>query len=324
MSHKATNWLADIPPKALTNAEFRILFVLCDCHNPSAGCFPKQSYIMAKTGRGNSSVNDALAGLEAKGFIRREQRTNPKTGKREATLYILGFEMDGPLNPTPNSGDGNDGPKPEQNGSPTPISGDGSISGFSPDPSPVFGPNHLRKTGVVYKEEPVKEPVKEPCAAEPAPTLDDCSDDLLREFERVFPKLGAAQATRNAIRKTLATGATPDQILDAARAYAAEQQGNDPKYIRRSERFFADDFWRAYIPAQKSTPSAETVAFAEQWGKTIREVGSAGSGHFMFGKISRDTVTKCLAARTVTAEDCRRAGLGISDADARAMLEVAQ
>ena len=154
MSHKATNWLADIPPKELTNAEFRILFVLCDCHNPSAGCFPKQSYIMSKTGRGNSSVNDALAGLEGKGFIRREQRTNPKTGKREATHYILGFEMDGPQEPTPNSGDGGKGPKPEQSGAPTPNSGDGSISGFSADPSPVFGQNHLRKTGVVYKEEP--------------------------------------------------------------------------------------------------------------------------------------------------------------------------
>lgn len=187
-------------------------------------------------------------------------------------------------------------------------------------PSPVFRQIHLRKTGVVYKEEPVKEP----CAAEPAPMLDDCSEDLLREFERVFPKLGTAQATCKAISKALTTGATSDQILDDARAYAAEQRGNDPKYIRRSERSFPDDFWRAYIPAQRSTPSAEAAAFAEQWGKTIREVGKAGSGHFMFGKISRDTVTKCLAARTVIAEDCRRAGLGISDADAQAMLEVAQ
>lgn len=179
------------------------------------------------------------------------------------------------------------------------------------------------KTGSIRKNNKQKEQ-QTSCAAEPAPKLDDCSDDLLREFERVFPKLGTAQATRKAISKALADGATPAQILDAARAYATEQQGNDPKYIRRSERFFADEFWRAYIPAQKSTPSAEAAAFSEQWGKTIREVGKAGSGHFMFGKISRDTVTKCLAARTVSADDCRRAGLGVSDADARAMLQVAQ
>lgn len=321
MSHKATNWLADIPPKELTNAEFRILFVLCDCHNPSAGCFPKQSYIMSKTGRGNSSVNDALAGLEGKGFIRREQRTNPKTGKREATHYILGFEMDGPQEPTPNSGDGGRGPKPEQSGAPTPNSGDGSISGFSADPSPVFGQNHLRKTGVVYKEEPVKEPVKEPCADQSALTNDPCSDDLLKEFERVFPKLAAAKATRRAISRALEAGATANQILASAKAYAAEQQGNAPRYIRRSDRFFEDGFWRVYIPARTATPSATEAEFVEHWAKTIRSVDM---GHFFYGKISLDTAAKCIRAGKVSAADCRRAGLNITDADAVAMFEVAQ
>lgn len=75
------------------------------------------------------------------------------------------------------------------------------------------------KTGPIRKNNKQKEK-QTSCAAEPAPTLGDCSEDLLREFERVFPKLGTAQATRKAISKALTTGATSDQILDAARAYS--------------------------------------------------------------------------------------------------------
>lgn len=44
MSHKATHWLASLDPTDMTHGEFRVLFHLCDCHNPSQGCFPSQVY----------------------------------------------------------------------------------------------------------------------------------------------------------------------------------------------------------------------------------------------------------------------------------------
>lgn len=158
------------------------------------------------------------------------------------------------------------------------------------------------------------------CADEPAPMLGVCSDDLLKDFERVFPKLGTAEGTRKGIGKALATGATPEQIIAAARAYASEQQGNDPKYVRRGDRFFVEDFWRAYVPAVTKTPSATEAEFVARWAKTIREIGP---GHFMFGKVSRDTVTRCLVAGAVTPEDCRRAGMPVEDRAALGALEVA-
>ncbi len=40
MSHEATNWLAKLPASNLIASEFRVLFRLCDCHNPAQGCFP--------------------------------------------------------------------------------------------------------------------------------------------------------------------------------------------------------------------------------------------------------------------------------------------
>jgi DNA-binding transcriptional MocR family regulator len=101
MSHKATNWLASLTPTEMTHGEFRVLFHLCDCHNPSQGCFPSQSYLRDHTGLSNGGLNKALGNLEDKGLIRREQRNNPKNRQRLPSLYILGFEMKAPQGPTP-------------------------------------------------------------------------------------------------------------------------------------------------------------------------------------------------------------------------------
>ncbi|MCA0855869.1 helix-turn-helix domain-containing protein [Phaeobacter italicus] len=302
MSHKATNWLADINPKDLTNAEFRILFVLCDCHNPSAGCFPKQSYIMAKTGRGSSSVNDALTGLEGKGFIRREQRTNPKTGKREATRYILGFEMDGAQEPSPNSGEGKKGSKPEQTGAPTPNSGDGSISGFSADPSPVFGQNHLRKTGVVYKEEPVKEPVKEPCAAGASHHQD--LNLVLDEIWAAYPRKGDQLATEEAARSLIEEGASPADLLAAVEAYAKKSASYDESRVKLSQNFFAGDFWRRHVPVAAKVASRDEILQARA--KTILEGKT-----FLCRSITAHAAGECITAGLVTPQDCLQAGIAL-------------
>ncbi|ABF64048.1 hypothetical protein TM1040_1315 [Ruegeria sp. TM1040] len=176
------------------------------------------------------------------------------------------------------------------------------------------------KTGPIRKNNKQKEK-QTSCADQSAPTTDVCSDNLLKDFERVFPKLATAKATLRAISRALESGATAEQIIGAAEAYAAEQQGNAPRYIRRADRFFEDGFWQTYVPAQPATPSASETDFVEHWAKTIRSVEM---GHFMFGKISPDTAAKCIRAGKVTAADCRRAGLRITDAEAQAMLEVAQ
>ena len=144
MSHKATNWLAEIEPPRLSASEFRVLFHLCDCHNASAGCFPSQAYLIDRTGASNGTVNNALNALEQKGLIQRHRSRDGKTKRQRPTRYILGFEITKPQEPSPISGDGN-------SSDPSPISGGGAVSNSGADPSPISGPTRLQPTG----EEPV-------------------------------------------------------------------------------------------------------------------------------------------------------------------------
>ena len=137
MSHKATNWLSDLPPEQLNGSEFRVLFHLCDCHNRDHGCYPTQAYLMKWAGVSNGTVNNALNGLESKGLIRRHVSVDPVTKRKRPTRYILGFEMETPQEPTPDNGDG-------------------AISKSDPEPSPNNGPSHLQPTG----DKPVSKPGK--------------------------------------------------------------------------------------------------------------------------------------------------------------------
>ena len=115
MSHKATNWLSELDAEEIGPSEFRVLFHLCDCHNVARGCFPTQSYLIAKTGASNGTVNNALNALEAKGLIQRHRERDRQSMRLKPTRYILAFEMG---EPSPDSGDGS-------GCFPSPNSGDG-------------------------------------------------------------------------------------------------------------------------------------------------------------------------------------------------------
>ena len=140
MSHKATNWLASLDPKLLGHSEFRVLFHLCDCHNPANGCFPTQAYLISATGASNGTINNALNALEEKHLIQRHKERCKRSKRQRPTRYVLGFE-------------GID--KPENDQKPSPDIGDGAVSNLEAKPSPISGQSRLQPTG----EEPVKEPV---------------------------------------------------------------------------------------------------------------------------------------------------------------------
>ena len=156
MSHKATNWLSEVPPQMLGSSEFRVLFHLCDCHNPSQGCFPTQAYLMERAGVSNGTVNNVLNSLETKGLIQRHRTRNGRTKRQNPTRYILGFEIEKQAKPTPKTGDG-------KSPDPSPKSGDGADSNSDPDPSPIQRPTRLQPTG----EEPVSnQKITSACARE--------------------------------------------------------------------------------------------------------------------------------------------------------------
>ena len=167
MSHKATNWA--IQQRGLKPATKIVLWHLCDRHNPDFGCFPTQARLAEDAEMSISALNAHLARLEELGLIHRIRVHDPRTHKRQATRYILGFEENFPQEPTPETGDGND----SENGAPSAETGHGAISGFSAKPSPDFAQSHLRIPETNPVREPLREPVKEEEGAQVREDLPD-------------------------------------------------------------------------------------------------------------------------------------------------------
>jgi len=159
MSHKATVWA--IQQRGLKPATKIVLWFLCDRHNPDFGCFPTQARLADDAEMSISALNEHLAKLEKLHLIHRVRVHDPRTHKRQATRYILGFEEVFPQEPTPETGHGLSRTEEEQHVDPTPETGDRAISGFSVKPSPDFAQSHLRNPETNLVREPLSKPVKE-------------------------------------------------------------------------------------------------------------------------------------------------------------------
>jgi hypothetical protein len=159
MSHKATVWA--IQQRGLKPATKIVLWFLCDRHNPDFGCFPTQARLADDAEMSISALNEHLAKLEKLRLIHRVRVHDPRTHKRQATRYILGFEDGFPQKPTPEIGHGLCGTEEEHHPEPTPETGDRAISGFSAKPSPDFAQSHLRNPETNLVREPLSKPVKE-------------------------------------------------------------------------------------------------------------------------------------------------------------------
>ncbi|WP_296428687.1 helix-turn-helix domain-containing protein [Yoonia sp.] len=224
MSHKATVWA--IQQRGLKPATKIVLWFLCDRHNPDFGCFPTQARLADDAEMSVSALNNHLTKLEELRLIHRVRSYDPRTHKRKATRYILGFEDGFPPEPTPETGDGIAGTEEEQNADPTPDSGDGAVSGFSAKPSPDFAESHLRNPEINLVREPVKE-------EEDARARDF---DFDRFFEELLSALGfAANATlpawwqgwpaRQHVRRWIDDlGLSTDRIIEVA----SESRGDHP------------------------------------------------------------------------------------------------
>jgi len=188
MSHKATVWA--IQQRGLKPATKIVLWFLCDRHNPDYGCFPTQVRLADDAEMSVSALNEHLTKLEELRLIHRVRSYDPRTHKRKATRYILGFEESFPQDPTPETGDGFAGTEEEQDADPTPDSGHGTISGFAAKPSPDFAQSHLRNPEINLVREPLSKPVKE---EEDARARDS---DFDRFFTDLLGTLGFASNAR--------------------------------------------------------------------------------------------------------------------------------
>ena len=171
MSHRATIWA--IQQRGLKPATKIVLWFLCDRHNPDFGCFPTQARLAEDAEMSISALNEHLARLEELRLIHRVRTHDPRTHRRQATRYILGFEEGFPQEPYPETGDGSSGTEMEYDDDPTPESGHGAISGFSAEPSPDFAESHLRNPETNLVREPLSKPVKEEEGAQARAAISD-------------------------------------------------------------------------------------------------------------------------------------------------------
>ncbi len=311
MSHRAKDWLARIDVRDLKGSEFKVLFFLCEHHNAdkknAVACYPSQSLLMERTGLSNGSLNNALNGLESAGHIKRIRGTKPGSSTRR-TYYHLSLEIEAstdsladkpraanstPLETgvgqNPNIGDGANSTQLETALKQTPKKRQANSKN---------GSSKLHSAG----DEPVREPVKEPCVSpEPPHTQDFVLEDFVGQFETIYPRLGDVPATLQALRKAIKEGADPAAILAGARAYAAEQKGNDRQFIKLSENWLRDKRWVQYTPTTSATVDHKLLL--ETHAKTIRE----GKAH-LCSPISNETAWACVKAQLVTVQQCRAVG----------------
>jgi hypothetical protein len=285
MSHAATHWLATVPPNDMTHGEFRVLFHLCDCHNASMGCFPKQTYLRDHTGLSNGGLNKALGELERKGLICRKQERDPRTNRQKPTRYVLGFEL-------------------SEAQKPTPLSGAGAVSTFGAVPSPLL--EGSVSTGVEsYIEEPVREPVKEPCASEADPQANGISSDFLEEFFEAHPRPGDPVETEAALKKAIAAGADPAAILSGAKAYALEQKSNELRYVSYSQNWLTRQGWVQFLAMSAAKNTANADAVKKRWARWIRT--NAENARHCSATMARQLCAEGL----VTSEECHAVGIDV-------------
>ena len=75
--------------------------------------------------------------------------------------------------------------------------------------------------------------------------------DLLHDIWHLYPKRDIPhlyQAARRTVADQIAAGATPQQLLDAAREYArhVEREKTPPRYRKSLHLFFKDEMWRHF------------------------------------------------------------------------------
>lgn len=207
MSHKASHWLASLPPCIMNGGSFRVLFHLCDAHNstrePDTACFPSQKLLMEKTGLSNGGLNNAINALEDAGLVVR-RRTRCPDGTRGPTYYILGCDL-AEAPPSPQNGGGEPCSDPVDNPVDKPVDNPESNSTFEGKPSPLSGVNQLQPGG----DKPVIDPLKEPYAPTRAPaprkSQIEISAELIRQGKPYLCRNVSSQLARECIAAGLVT-----------------------------------------------------------------------------------------------------------------------
>lgn len=276
MSHKASNWLAELPADAMSGGEFRVMFHLCDAHNskrdPHTACFPQQDALRKATGLSNGGLNRALNRLEEAGFILRVRATEPDSHVRR-TYYILGCDLEDAQ---------------EQ----TPLSGDRANSTLEGGLTPLFDGANSTQVELHIKDEPVRTCKNQESVRGPS----------FSQFWEVWPNKTAKASAEKAWQKL--TAAERAEAHDSAAAWFAAWRASNrdaspihpASYL--NQKRWQDEGWRK-TPA-KSVDRLAVAADAIRSGK-----------RFLCAHITPSLARELVAANAVTPEQCKQVGVSL-------------
>lgn len=236
MSHLATNWA--IQQRGLKPATKLVLWYLCDRHTTDYGCFPSQLQLAQDAELSRSALNEHLLRLEEASLIRRIIRIDPRTKRQQSTRYLLAFEAEFALEPTPESGHGSDETSAEHEGEPSPESGHGPSPDSAHGPCPDLGPSRVRNpdTNSVREQEEEEE---ERAGARPG--FEDFFGELLRTVGHDpavwLPGWWKGESAGEHVRGWIdRLGLSEEQIIETAQAWRRDipEAPDGPKALDRA------------------------------------------------------------------------------------------
>ena len=320
MSHAATNWA--IQQRGLKPATKLVLWYLCDRHTTDYGCFPSQLQLAQDAELSRSALNEHLLRLEEASLIRRIIRVDPRTKRQQSTRYLLAFEAEFALEPTPESGHGSDETNAEHEGEPSPESGHGPSPDSAHVPCPDLGPSRVRNPDT----NSVREQEEEEERADARARFERFFDELLRTVghdpDVWIPGWWKGETAREHVRGWIdGLGLSEDRIIETAEAWRRDipDAPDGPKALDRAMARAAEAAARRRAEATKRRTPGEggksTKSAKADAPKPSREEVLAfyadklnGDGFFPPNSLSSSIRAELLARGLVTEERLRARG----------------
>ncbi|WP_299281392.1 helix-turn-helix domain-containing protein [uncultured Tateyamaria sp.] len=288
MSGMALIWAANV--KGLKPAAKIVLIQLADFHNKETGqCNPSAQRLADECEMGRATLFRHMTTLEECGLVTRHARGDGEGG-RGSNQYEL--HLDITLGPSARPKVGGSGPNgvESQNETGRNVS---KTRGKSPSSETGVVSNRDRNLTIEPKKEP---PSRRREAGEAEKILEAYPPDRLR---------GRAACLAQ-IEEAVKEGIKPEDLLQAAQAYATDSAGFTRSKVCFSDNWFQSRRWQAYVDKQAEDLEKAKVLEADHHARLACWISGRSP---MCKHITAPQVTALLASKLVTQAQIQAAGL---------------
>ncbi len=291
MSGMALIWAANV--KGLKPAAKIVLIQLADFHNKETGqCNPSAQRLADECEMGRATLFRHMTTLEECGLVTRHARGDGDGG-RGSNQYEL--HLDIALGPSARPKGGNRGP----NGVVSQNETGGNVS-------KTRGKSLKGETGVVSNRDRnlTIEPKKEPPSREREAAADEEAEKILAAFPP--DRLRGRAACLAHIEEAVKEGIKPEDLLQAAQAYATDSAGFTRSKVCFSDNWFQSRRWQAYVDKQAEDREKAAALQADHHARLACWISDRSP---MCKHITSTQVTVLLASKMVSEAQIQAAGL---------------